>query len=199
MVAPLILASGSQVRTRLLSQTGVSFEIIPAVVDEDGIKASLLAEAAPPRDVADTLAEMKARKVATKHPQAVVLGCDQILKFRGKIFSKPENIEDARQHLRALRGERHSLLSAVVAYRDAQPIWRTLTEARLTMRPISDGYLDDYVNRNWNSIRHSVGAYKLEEEGARLFEKIEGDYFTILGLPLIETLGFLATQGIIET
>jgi septum formation protein len=158
---------------------------------------ALLAAGAKSRDVADTLAELKARKVADKRPGDLVLGCDQVLEFEGAVFVKPETQDEARDHLRQLRGKSHRLLSAIVAYEDAQPVWRHVAEARLTMHHISDAYLDEYVTRNWNSIRHSVGGYKIEEEGVRLFSAITGDHFTILGMPLLPLLAWLGTRGMI--
>ncbi len=196
---PLILASTSPIRLQLLLAAGVPATARPARVDEEAIRRTLQAEGASPRDVADALAEMKARKIAERLPTAHVLGCDQILDFQGQIFSKPETPDQARDQLRILRGNTHRLFSAAVLYHDAQPIWRTMGEARLTMRPISDTYLDDYVTRNWDSIRHSAGAYKIEEEGSRLFAAIDGDTFTVLGLPLLPLLGYLGTRGIIPT
>jgi septum formation protein len=142
---------------------------------------------------------MKARKVAEKHPQGVVLGCDQVLALDRETFAKPETPDDARQQLRQLRGKTHKLLSALVVYENAEPVWRFVGEARLTMHPISDAYLDDYIDRNWDSIRHSVGCYKVEEEGVRLFSAITGDHFTILGLPLLPLLAWLGNRGMIAS
>lgn len=195
MASRLILASGSEIRATLLSNAGVSFDVIKARIDEEMIRLSLEAENAKPRDVADTLAEMKAAKVSDKAPGALVLGCDQVLDFGGTILSKPVSPEDALGQLTALRGQRHMLLSAAVLYQDGKPLWRHIGQVRLQMRNASDDYLKDYVERNWDSIRHSVGCYQLEEEGVRLFSRIEGDYFNVLGLPLIELLGFLTVRG----
>lgn len=199
MIDRLVLASGSAIRQQLLRNAGVSFEVIVARVDEDAIRASLLAEGASPRDIADALAEYKARRVAEKHPAALVIGCDQILEVNGRILSKPETPQQAREHLAALRNTRHQLLSAAVIYEDAKPVWRHTGTARLQMREFSDAFMDDYVDRNWDSIRHSVGCYKLEEKGVRLFSRIEGDYFTILGLPLLEMLSYLTLRGTLTT
>ena len=197
-MAQIILASGSSIRAALLTQAGIPFEARPARVDEDAIKAALLMEEATPRDVADALAEFKARKIAEKDPGAVVIGSDQVLEYQGRILSKPETAEDAAEQLRTLRGKQHKLLSAVVVYHEAEPIWRYVGQVRLLMRDISDEYLADYVARNWPGIGESVGSYKLEEEGARLFSRIEGDYFTVLGLPLLELIGFLTQRGEID-
>ena len=199
MTDRIILASGSEIRATLLRNAGVPFDTQVARVDEDMIKASLIAEGASPRDIADALAEMKALRISEKHPDAIVIGCDQVLEQGGSLFSKPSNQDEARIQLKALAGKRHSLLSAAVVYEAGKPVWRHVGQVRLTMRPISDVYLDDYLGRNWESIRHSVGGYKLEEEGVRLFAQIHGDYFTILGLPLIELLSYLSLRGTLPT
>jgi septum formation protein len=192
-----VLASTSPTRLRLLRAAGLVVEAVAPRVDEDAAKAALLAEGAKPRDIADTLAEMKARKAADKRPGDLVLGCDQVLEFDGAIFSKPESPDQCRDQLRQFRGKSHRLLSAIVAYENAEPVWRHVAEARLTMHHLSDAYLDDYVSRNWDSIRHSVGGYRIEEEGVRLFSAITGDHFTILGLPMLPLLAWLGTRGMI--
>ena len=199
MAQPFILASGSDIRAQLLRQAGIQFEVIRPRIDEDMIKDAMIAEAAPPRDIADALAELKARKISEKNPGALVLGSDQVLDFHGALLSKPDTPEDAAQQLRKLRNNRHSLLSAAVICEDGQPIWRHVGQVRLYMRDISDDYLDAYIARNWDSIRHAVGCYKLEEEGVRLFSNIQGDYFHVLGLPLIELLNYLTLRGDLPT
>lgn len=195
MARDIILASGSQIRAQLLANAAVPHDVILPRVDEDAVKAALSAEQAPPRDIADALAEAKARKVSTKRPDALVIGCDQVLAFEDRILSKPGSPEEALEQLRALRAKRHALLSAAVIYHDAKPLWRHVGQVRLYMRDVSDSYLESYVARNWDSIRASVGGYKLEEEGVRLFSRLEGDYFTILGLPLLELLNYLTLSG----
>ena len=198
MTAHIVLASGSEIRAQLLRQAGIEFDIVVPRLDEDAIKTALLAEQAAPRDIADALAEAKARKISGKHPGQMVLGCDQVLDFDGRLLSKPVSPEDALAQLKEMRGKRHMLLSAAVIYRDGQPIWRHVGQVRLLMRNASDAYLDGYVDRNWDSIRHAVGAYKLEEEGVRLFTTIDGSYFNVLGLPLMELINYLGLQGVIE-
>ncbi|WP_136644844.1 nucleoside triphosphate pyrophosphatase [Tabrizicola sp. YIM 78059] len=195
----IILASTSPVRLQMLRSAGLAVEAVAPRVDESAVRDALLAESARPRDIADALAEMKARKVAERRADTLVLACDQVLEIEGRILSKPESPEEAHEHLRLLRGRSHKLLSAIVAYEDAKPVWRHIGEARLTMHPVSDSYLDDYVARNWESIRHSVGCYKIEEEGIRLFSAISGDHFTILGLPLLPLLAWMRTRGMIAT
>jgi septum formation protein len=193
----MILASSSPIRLQMLRAAGLTVDAIAPRVDEATIRDALVAEGAHPRDIADTLAEMKARKVAEKHSDALVLGCDQVLALDRQTFAKPETPDQARAQLRQLRGQSHKLLSAIVAYENAEPVWRHVAEARLTMHAISDSYLDDYVTRTWDSIRHSVGCYKIEEEGVRLFSAISGDHFTILGLPLLPLLAWAGTRGMI--
>lgn len=192
----VILASTSAIRLQMLTAAGVAVEAVPARVDEGAARSALIADGASPRDIADYLAEVKARKISEKRPEALVLGCDQILELDGDILCKPTTPAEARHHLSRLRGRTHRLHSAVVAYEAAKPVWRHIGEARLTMREFSGAYLDDYIARNWESIRHSVGGYKIEEEGVRLFSAIEGDHFTILGLPLLPLLAWLGSRGI---
>lgn len=195
----LILASGSEIRQQLLRNAGVSFEVHKPRIDEDMVRAALEAEQAPPRDVADTLAEMKALKVSEKHPGALVLGCDQVLDLNGTILTKSTDIDMARDQLTALRGQRHMLLSAAVICENGKPIWRHIGQVRLQMRDFSDAYLQDYLARNWPGISYSVGAYKLEEEGIRLFSRVDGDYFNVLGLPLLELLNYLTVRGDLQS
>lgn len=191
----IILASGSDIRATLLRNAGVVFDVVPARVDEEALRDAMLAEDAGARDIADALAEMKAQKISAKHPEALVIGCDQVLNLQGQLLTKPDSPEMARTQLLAMRGKRHELLSAAVICENGKAIWRHVGVVRLLMRQFSDAYLDDYIARNWDSIRHSVGAYKLEEEGVRLFSQVQGDYFTVLGLPLLELLSYLTLKG----
>jgi septum formation protein len=193
----IILASSSSIRRKMLADAKVEIEAIPARVDEEGVRAALLAESAKPRDIADALAEMKARKLAERNPEAVVIGSDQVLVFDGELWSKAEEPETARAQLTRLRGQSHTLISAVVVYHGGEPVWRNVGEARLTMRFFSDAYLEEYLARNWHDVRHSVGSYQLEGEGSRLFDRIEGDYFTVLGMPLLPLLNYFSQRGFI--
>ncbi|WP_394151644.1 Maf family protein [Loktanella salsilacus] len=195
MPEPLILASGSAIRATLLRNAGLSFTTALPRVDEDAMRDALQTEGATSRDIADALAEMKAAKVSARNPGALVIGCDQILAQGSHILSKPVNQDDAIAQLSQLRGSVHHLLSAAVIYENDKPIWRHVGVVRLHMRDASDAYLRDYVSRNWEDIRHCVGAYQIEAEGVRLFHRIEGDYFNILGLPLLELLSYLTLRG----
>jgi septum formation protein len=194
MSAPVILASKSLARRAVLEGAGVPLEIAVAGVDEDAVKAALLAQGATPRDIADALAELKALKVARSRPEFVV-GADQTLEFEGGLYDKVASLDEARDRLKLLRGKPHKLHSAVVVARDGAPVWRELASATLTMRDFSDGFLDDYLATEGPASLGSVGCYRLEGPGAQLFSRIEGDYFAILGMPLLGLLDFLRRHG----
>lgn len=194
----LVLASKSAARSQVLTGAGVVFETAGAGVDEAAVKAGLLAERATPREVADALAELKAVKVSRNRPGALVIGADQTLDLRGQLFDKAETVAEARERLKLLRGKTHKLHSAVVIARDGQAIWRDVPAARLTMRDFSDAFLEDYLARKGEQILSSVGCYQLEDEGVQLFSRIDGDYFTILGLPLMGLLDFLRLNGVLR-
>lgn len=198
MTAQIILASGSNIRAKLLQQSGVRFEVKAAQVDEEMLKASMLSEHALARDIADKLAEVKALKISNKIPDAFVLGCDQLLFFNGEVFSKPKNKDELRHQLLRLKNSSHELFSAAVICQNSQPLWRFIGKAKLTMRDFSETYLDKYIEQNWKSVENCVGGYKIEGKGIRLFQQIEGDYFSILGMPLLEIVNYLNLRGVIE-
>jgi len=181
----LILASGSAVRARLLKEAGIGFRQEPARVDEESMKDGLMAEKARPHQIADALAELKAVRVSQRHPEAYVIGCDQILWMEGRLFSKPDSLAAARQALLELRGRTHSLYSAVCVARGGSVLWRYFSQPKLTMRAFSEDFLDHYLDHAGEAVLSSVGAYHLEGLGSQLFSRVDGDYFSILGLPLL--------------
>lgn len=192
----LTLASTSATRRKLLTDAAVPHEARPPRVDEGLVKESLLAEGHPPRAIADALAELKALKVRVP---GLVLGADQVLSRDGTLVSKPSDPSDATAMLRGLSGGRHKLHTAAVIAEEGKPVWRYVAEVTMVMRACSDAYLAAYVDRNWETIRHSAGSYALEGEGARLFHQVQGDMFAVLGLPLLPVLDYLATRGVIDT
>ena len=193
----LILASTSEARVRLLREAGVAFETVSPGVDEAPLKAALLAEGAPPREVADALAELKAIKVSARNPGALVLGSDQTVDLDGALLDKAESLEEARAKLLALRGHSHRLHTAAVIARDGQPIWRAVESARLHVRAFSDGFLDSYLQAEAGPVLWCAGGYRLEGPGVQLFDRVEGDSFVIQGLPLIQVLAFLRRYGVV--
>lgn len=193
----LILASGSSVRAALLTNAGLRIAVQPAAVDEAAIVAALQAEGAAADEIADAVAGAKAQKASGRNPGQLVLGCDQVLAAGGTILRKAATVHEAATQLGGLSGNRHELYSAAVICLDGQPIWRFTGHVRLTMRILSDAFVADYLDRNWDELRHCVGCYQFEREGVRLFRHIEGDYFHILGLPLMEVLDFLTIRGVL--
>ncbi len=192
---PLVLASGSAIRRQLLVNAGLNFIVEPAHVDEALVKQDLAREGASAEALAETLAELKARQVALRHSEALVLGCDQVLACGSMLFDKPADLDHVACHLRALSGKTHSLYVSAVIQQGDRRIWHVNRRADLTMRELSDAYIADYVAAVGQEVMASVGAYQLEGLGAQLFSRIEGDYFTILGLPLLDILGFLRLRG----
>lgn len=190
----VILASKSAARRAVLEGAGVPHDAAVAGVDEDAVKTGLLAEGVDPRGIADALAELKAVKVSRAR-QGFVIGADQTLDLDGVLYDKAGTLDEARARLELLRGKRHKLHSAVVVAKDGAPIWRELVTATLTMRDFSDAFLDDYIATEGEAALGSVGCYRLEGPGAQLFSKIEGDYFAILGLPLLGLLDLLRRHG----
>lgn len=191
----IVLASGSSARARMLTDSGITFTQDVAAVDEQGIKDSLAAETRNPARVAEVLAELKAVRVSSRHPGALVIGADQMLDCDGVWFDKPADRAAARDQLLALRHKTHRLTSAVVAVRDGKRVWSHTESAKLTMRNFSEAFLDRYLEQAGDAVLSSVGAYQLEGLGAQLFLTVEGDFFTILGLPLLALMDFLRENG----
>ena len=198
MTETLILASGSAIRATLLAQAEVTFTVQVARIDEDMVRSSLQAQDLSARDIADALAELKAQRVSNKNPDVLVLGCDRMLDFAVLILAKPENQSDLKIQLQQLRGSEHRLHTAAVIFQSGRPIWRSVQTVTLHMRDFSDIYLMQYIENNWDIVRHCVGGYALEGSGARLFSKIDGDYFSVLGLPLLDVLTFLTARGLLQ-
>lgn len=195
----LVLASGSRIRAELLKNAGLSIEVDPADIDERAVEEPLLKAGFSPEDLAQVLAEAKANDVSERRPGNLVIGADQILAFKGERHTKPENMEAARRQLLAFSGKTHELLSAVVISKDGEAIWRHVSIARLTMRNLSPAFVGHYLAQVGDVALSSVGAYQLEGPGVQLFEKIEGDYFTVLGLPLLPLLAELRKLNVLET
>jgi len=194
----LILASQSSSRRAMLAAAGIPFEAIAPGVDEESAKQMLRADGLDARALADALAELKAIKLSQRHPGTLVLGCDQTLVLDdGTMLDKPVDRDDAAEHLRLLSGRTHRLLSAAVICEAGQPVWRHIGTARLGVRALSKQFIDGYLDSEWPAIAGSVGCYRIEGAGAQLFASIEGDHFTILGLPLVPLCGFLRARGIL--
>ena len=195
----LVLASGSRSRRQMLEAAGLAVTIAPADLDEGAIRETLSAgdSTVEPADVAEVLARAKAETVSRAHGDAIVIGADQVLALGDDIFEKPAGLDGARAHLMRLRGHTHQLHSAVVLAQAGEIVWAHVDTASLTMRAFSPGFLDDYLSRAGSVVCESVGAYQLEGQGVQLFERIEGDYFTILGLPLLPLLAELRLRRMI--
>jgi septum formation protein len=194
-VTRIVLASGSSTRVQLLKSAGIAFEIIAPHVDEVAVKQSLLAEKANARRIADALAELKALKVSQSHPDALVIGSDLVLDFEGEIVSKSESLAEARALLVRLRCRKHELFCAVVLAHGGRAIWRHVEKASLWMNSFSDEFLEAYLAAEGEILLGGVGCYRIEDRGIQLFARIEGDYFSILGLPLLPLLSALRDQG----
>ena len=193
----LVLASASTSRARLLAAAGVSFDVVPARVDEEEVRRSLLHDGRDAAAIADVLAELKAMRVSASRPADLVVGADQILAFDEEIIGKCETVDQAEALLRRLRGKSHRLIGGLVLAKNGAPIWRHRSEARLSMRSFSDDFLGSYVAREGEALLETVGCYRLEAGGIQLFDRIDGDYFAILGLDLLPLLAALREQGTI--
>lgn len=195
-MSEVILASGSAIRAQVLAAAGVRFTVVRPPLDEDAVKLALRAEGLAPRDQADALAEAKALSVSRQRP-GLVIGADQMLALGAEVFDKPPDRAAARASLARLRGQTHHLICAAVVAHEGAVIWRHIETPRLTMRAFSDAFLDSYLEAAGDAALASVGAYQLEGLGVQLFSRIEGDYFSILGLPLVQLLAFLREHEVV--
>lgn len=195
MTVPVILASGSETRAKLLQDAGLDFGVNPARIDEAAICDSLRAEGHPPRSIADALAEAKALKVSNRHPGARIIGSDQILALNGGIYSKARTREGAAETLRNLSGQTHELHSAAVIVEDGKPVWRAIETVKLTMHPLTGDQIEAYLDLTWPDVSGCVGCYQIEAQGIRLFQSIDGPYHAILGMPLFPLLSYLRMRG----
>lgn len=198
MTPPLILASQSPFRRMLMENAGLAFQAQAADIDERAVEADLAAGNPTPQQVASALAVEKARDVAARNPGAIVIGSDQTLSLEGRVFHKPADMAEARTHLMAMSGRTHSLNCGIALVRDGETLWSHVSVAHLTMRPLSQAFIDRHLARVGTRVLASVGAYQLEGEGVQLFERIDGDYFTILGLPLLPLLAKLRDLGAVD-
>lgn len=194
----LILASGSSTRKMILENAGLDFHVRVANVDEDELKHSLKAAGASAEDTAVALAELKASRVSKEFPEFLVIGADQMLECNDIWFDKPIDMEHARAHLMAFRGKTHQLRNAICVAKSGQIIWHYSNTAHMAVRKFSDEFLDNYIENAGDEILNSVGAYQLENMGSQLFNKIDGDFFSILGLPLLPLLDFLRGHGVVQ-
>ena len=195
---PIVLASASSARGALLRGAGLDFAAKPANVDEDAVKESLKAEGADALKVAEALADLKALKISRQYPDTLVIGGDQTLDCNGVWFDKPPDRDHLIGHLTALSGQRHSLFAAICVFRNGERLWGTVDPAHMTMRHLAPVEIEAYADAVGEDVYGSVGGYRLEGLGATLFERVEGDYFTVLGLPLLPLLGFLRQHGAIS-
>jgi septum formation protein len=194
----VILASQSASRRAMLEAAGVPFAAMSAGVDEEAAKAGL--QGLNARDLADALAELKALRVSGREPDALVLGSDSVVALEdGTLLDKPETREQAAEHLRMMSGKRHELVSAAVIAEGCKPIWRVVDRAKMYVRPLSDAFIETYLDAEWPAISGCVGCYRIEGPGAQLFARIEGSQFTVLGLPLLPVLDYLRVRGILAS
>jgi len=198
-VTALILASASKSRAAVLSGAGVAFSQQASSVDEAVVKADMLRRKQTAAACAEKLAELKALDVSAKHDAALVIGCDQMLACQGRWFDKPADLAAARDQLAVLRGKTHTLFNGMAVARGGRVIWRHADQAELHMRDFSDGFLDDYLAQVGERATWSVGGYQLEGPGAQLFSVVRGDFFSILGLPLLPLLAVLREHGLLKT
>ena len=195
----VILASASASRAEILRNAGLDVDVKPALIDEETVKQAILSEDSGilPSDFADLLAQAKASSVSENEPGFAVIGGDQVLVLDGTIFDKPKSKDEARDQLVSLRGKTHELISAICVARHGTTQWSHISRAQLTMRDFSNEFLGYYLAAMGDSVTETVGGYKLEGEGAQLFDKVEGDYFTVLGLPLMPLLSYLRSSEVL--
>ena len=191
----LILASQSASRRAMFDAAGVPYDARLAHVDEASVKDALIVEKQAPRAIADALAELKAMKLSRSNPGDLVIGSDSVVSVGDRLFDKPTDRADAAEHLRAFSGQVMELNSAVVACEGGQPVWRHVGKAKLFVRPLSDDFINQYLDQEWPAIAGCVGCFRIEGPGVQLFSRIDGDYFTILGMPLLPLLGWLRERG----
>ncbi|MCX8132989.1 MAG: Maf family protein [Roseococcus sp.] len=194
----LILASQSASRRALLEAAGLAVDAMPAAVDEAAIKESAKAEGMTPTDAALLLADAKAARIARRHPEAMVIGADQLLVCEGEWFDKPADLGAARRQLLRLRNRAHELVTAVVVWREGERAWHHVATPRLAMRDFSEAFLDDYLAREGERVTQSVGAYRLEGLGIHLMRDIRGEHTAILGLPMLPLLAYLRDSGVVR-
>lgn len=195
----LVLASQSAGRRAILANAGIVHDVMTAPCDEAAEKAHLRAQGVDPRGLALGLAEAKAMATSPLCPGAIVLGCDQTLALEdGTMFDKARTLAEQAEHLRCLSGKTHSLYAGIVAVRDGERLWQHVGEARMTMRPLSDAFIADYLAHEGEDLLSGVGGYRVEGRGIQLFERIEGSQFNIIGLPLLPLLAFLREAGVIS-
>lgn len=192
----ITLASGSASRRALMRGAGIECDLVKPNVDEDAAKATMRQEGLSISDQAMALAELKAIKISRQRP-GLVIGGDQMLALDGVAFDKPKDMAEARSHLQRLSGKTHTLETAIIVAENGEPVWRHLARPKLTVRPLSDAFLDTYLEVCGEALLSTVGAYQLESMGAQIFTQIEGDYFSILGLPLLPLLDYLRVRGVL--
>ncbi len=196
----LVLASKSKARRAMLEAAGVVIESLAPNVDEEALKDGLQADGVTARNLADALAEAKAVRLSRRIGPALVLGGDQVLALEdGSMLDKPLDRDDAKAHLQLLSGKKHKLFSAAVIADQGSPVWRHVDIATLTMRPLSETFIESYVEAEWDNIRHCVGCYEIEARGVQLFSDIKGNQFTIMGLPLLHLLDYLRVRGVMTS
>lgn len=198
MSQPIILASGSQIRRQILDGAGVDYSVKISRLDEAAIKISMLEQGAHPHDIAEALAKAKAMKIS-REAHGLIIGADQVMVMDGRLYDKPKDLAEARRRLLAMRGKAHYLMGAVVICENGQPIWRHRSKTTLHVRDFSPEFLDEYISLEGEGLLHTVGAYKFEGRGAQLFSKVEGDFFSILGLSLLPVLDYLRIRGIMPS